>query len=388
MARTASGSRKPCGPGGERDVIPLHKVRPPAGAEDRLGEVLRSGYIADGQQVREFEAALGAWLGNPNVVTVGDYSAGIALVLGMYGVGPGDAVVATPDACLGTNMPILSRFARPAWCDVDPASGNLDPADVARAAADGNAKALVFAHWGGDVADLDALQAVAREQGLALVEDASEALGARHRGQRVGADGSDVAVFSFGPVRHLTTGEGAALVFRDPEDAERARWLKRYGIHQPTFRDELGEINAASDIPEPGPNSYMNNLAATLGLAGLEGLDDVLAAHQANGRALDAGLESVDGITRMRRSADDDSAYWVYTLRAERRDDLLRALRDRGVASSRLHLRNDVYSAFGTGQVELAGVQRFSAERLCIPSGWWVGEAERAQILEAVRAGW
>lgn len=367
--------------------IPLHKVRMPAGAAEQLAPVLASGYVADGAQVREFEAALGEWTGNPRIVTAGDYSSAIALALAAFGVGPGDEVLATPDACLGTNMPLLWRFARPVWCDVDPATGNIDPADV-EARITPRSKAIVFAHWGGDVADVDGLLAVARRHGLRVIEDASEALGAEHGGRRVGALGTDACVLSFGPVRHLSTGEGAALALADPADAEKLRWAKRYGIHQPSFRDALGEIDPASDIPEPGLNSYLNNIAATIGLAGMAELDAVVDRHAANGRALDAALAGVPGITRMRRAEQDRSGFWVYTLRAERRDDLLRALRSRGVRSSRLHLRNDAYAAFGTGYADLPGVATFSAERLCLPCGWWVGEEELDRIVEAVRAGW
>lgn len=367
--------------------IPLHRVHAPAGAEERLGEVLRSGYIADGALVREFEAAFGAWIGNPRVVTVGEYSSGIALALGLFGVGPGDEVLATPDACLGTNMPILSRFARPVWVDVDPETGNLDPADLARRVTP-RAKAVLLAHWGGDPADVAAVRAVAAEHGLRVVEDASEALGAQSGGRRVGATGTDVTVFSFGPVRHLTTGEGGALLWGDEEDAEQARWRKRYGIHQPSFRDADGEIDPRSDIPEPGPNSYLNNLGAAIGLAGLEGLDAIMERHVENGRFYDAALAGIDGISLMRRRPGDVSAAWVYTLRAERRDELMRALHGRGIAASRLHLRNDAYSAFGTGLADLPGVAAFSATRLCLPSGWWVGEEDRERVVAAVRAGW
>jgi dTDP-4-amino-4,6-dideoxygalactose transaminase len=368
-------------------AVALHRVHMPGGAEERLREVLHSGYVADGQVVREFEARLAEWIGNPHVVTVGEYSSGIAMALELGGVRPGDEVLATPDACLGSNMPLLNVHARPVWCDVDPATGNIDPADVARRVTP-RCKAIVFAHWGGDVADLDGIREVARRHGLLVVEDASEALGAEHDGRRIGATGTDVTVLSFGPVRHITTGEGAALLFADAEPAERARWRKRYGIHQPTFRDELGEIDPASDIAEPGPNSYMNNIAAAIGLAQLAELDAVVARHQANGRFYDEALRGVDGIALMRRRPGDTSAYWVYTLRAQRRDDLLRALRDRGIAASKLHLRNDTYSAFGDGLADLPGVREFSATRLCLPCGWWVGDEEREQVVAAVRAGW
>jgi dTDP-4-amino-4,6-dideoxygalactose transaminase len=368
-------------------AIPLHRVNAPPGAEERLTEVLSSGYVADGATVREFEAALGAWIGNPRVVTVGEYSGGIALALQLFGVGPGDAVLATPDACLGTNMPILWRFARPVWVDVDPATGNLDATDLARRVRPG-CKAVVLAHWGGDPADVAAVSAVAREHGLRVVEDASEALGAEVAGRRVGATGTDVTVLSFGPVRHLTTGEGAALLWADGEEAERARRLKRYGIDQPSFRDGDGEIDPRSDIPVPGPNSYLNNLGAALGLAGLERLDAILALHRDNARFYDGALAGIDGIALMRRRPGDATASWVYTLRAERRDELLRALHAGGVRASRLHLRNDAYSAFGTGLADLPGVAEFSASRLCLPSGWWVGEEERERVVAVIRAGW
>lgn len=366
--------------------IPLHKVRAPREADALLLDVLHSGYIADGEQVREFERRLGAYLGNDRLVTPGGYSSALVLCLYIAGVRPADDVVACPDACLGTNMPILNLFARPVWADVDPKTGNVDPESVA-AAITPQTKAIVFAHWGGDVADLDALRRIADERGIALVEDASEAFGAEHRGQRLGSTGSDFTVFSFGPVRHITTGEGAAIAFADAEAAERARWLKRYGIHQPTFRDALGEIDPASDIPEPGLDSYLNNLAAAIGIAQLESADEVVARHRANGRFYDEALAGVPGIDLIQRRSDSVSGYWVYTLLAEERDALMAHLKDRGIGCSRLHLRNDLYSAFGDGPADLPGVREFSARRLCIPCGWWVGDEDRERIVREID-GW
>lgn len=368
-------------------AVALHHVSMPADAAAGIERVLHSGYIADGQVVREFEAALGRFLDAPHVVSLGDYSSAIAVALWQAGVRPGDDVLACPEACLGTNMPILTLGARPVWCDVDPACGSIDPEDAAGRMTP-RTRAVLFAHWGGDVAPAAALDALARRHGIWSVEDASEALGAELDGRRVGAGSADATVFSFGPVRHVTCGEGAALSLRDPEQARRAARLKRYGIDQATFRDALGEIDPASDIPEPGPNSYLNNIGAALGLRGLAGFEERLARHRANAEYYDAALRGVAGVQLVRRRPDARGAAWVYTLLADRRDDLLRMLKDAGVQASRLHLRNDCYSAFGTGVAELPGVAQFSARRLCLPCGWWVGDADRGRVVELIRAGW
>ena len=365
--------------------IPLHKVRAPREADQLLLDVLHSGYIADGKEVREFERRLGAYVGNNCLNTAGEYSSALVLCLYIAGVRPGDDVVACPDACLGTNMPILNLFARPVWADVDPTTGNIDPESVARSIT-ARTKAILFAHWGGDVADLEALRRIADEHGIALVEDASEAFGAEYRGRRIGGTGSDFTVFSFGPVRHITTGEGAAIACRDPETADRARWLKRYGIHQPTFRDAQGEIDPGSDIPEPGLDSYMTNLAAAIGLAQLESAEEVVTQHRANGRFYDDALADIGGVDLIRRRDDSVSGYWVYTLLADERDALMAHLKESGIGCSRLHLRNDLYSAFGSGPANLPGVREFSARRLCIPSGWWVGDADRERIAGQIDA--
>ncbi len=269
--------------------------------------------------------------------------------------------------------------------DLDPATGNIAP-DAIAAAITPRTKAIVYAHWGGNPADIDRINAIGRANGLLVVEDASEALGAEHAGRRVGGHGSDVTVFSFGPVRHLTTGEGAALAFADGERAARARWLKRYGIHQPSFRRPDGEIDAGSDIPEAGLNTYMNNIAAAIGLNGLDHLDAAVQRHQANGRWFDGVFGDEPAVGRLVHRPGDVPAWWVYTVRVTDRDGLRTALRAAGIASSSLHLRNDAYSAFGDGLAQLPGVDEFSARRLCLPSGWWVSDADREQIAELVLA--
>ncbi|HXG08249.1 MAG TPA: aminotransferase class V-fold PLP-dependent enzyme [Gemmataceae bacterium] len=370
-----------------RPMIPLYKVHMPAAAAGAVAEVLASGQLAAGEVVRRFETALGEYLSNLNLITCADEASALVLALYLAGVRPGDEVLASPMACLAVNMPVLNLFARVVWCDIDPRTGNLAASEIDRRATP-RTKAVLYAHWAGDVADIDAINAAARRRGLKVVEDAGEALGAEYGGRRVGATGSDYVVFSFYAIRHLTTGEGAAITFADPAECERARWLKRFGIHVPTFRDSMGEINPASDIPIAGFNTYLTNIAAAIGLSQMPHLEEVVRRHRENGLAYDRALQDVPGVGRLKRLPQARSAYWVYTLLADRPDDLLRALRDRGVYASRVHLRNDGYSCFGTGPVDYPGLEAFSSRYLCIPCGWWVGPEDREYIVDCIRRGW
>jgi dTDP-4-amino-4,6-dideoxygalactose transaminase len=364
-------------------MIPLYKphVIPQMGSI--VAEVLSSGQIAGGLKVDKFEDLLRDYLCNPWVTTTGDISSSLILCLFLTGVRPGDDVLMSPLVCLSTSCPVRNLFANIRWCDVDPLTGNIDPADIARKITP-RTKAIVVYHWAGNPADLDAIHAVARDHNLVVIEDAGEALGAEYHGKKIGATGSDYTVFSFYPNRHLTTIEGGAIACAREEDCEKARWLKRYGIHQPSFRDEDGGINPASDIPVAGWNTYMNHVAATIGVVQMEHLPRIVARHRGNGLFYDRALGDIPGLTVLRRPAEARSAYWVYTFLACERDLLLKRLRQNGIQASKVHIRNDIYTAFGSGPEDLPGVKEFSAHCLSVPCGWWVTDEERSRISDVI----
>lgn len=361
----------------------------PASAHAALAGTLASGYIAQGIQVELFEKQLAAYFGNQKLCAMSDVSGALTLALFMAGVRPGDEVIVSPLVCLATSMPVANLFAKPVWGDVDPATGMLDPAGISALVTE-RTRAILAYHWSGDVADLPALRGAANRHGLKLVEDASEAFGAEQDGRKLGNHGSDFCIYSFSAVRQITAGDGAALLCGSTGQYEQARWLRRYGIHQASFRLPDGEPNPASDIPVPGFNFGMNNIAATIGLEQLVHVDGLVARQRANGCYLDLALAGVAGISLLARRADSVSGYWTYSLRAERRDDLARKLRDNGIGCQRLHLRNDHYSCFDDRRRdgELPGVDRFDRENLSIPCGWWLTPEERESIVACIRGGW
>ncbi len=353
---------------------------------EALRPVLASGYLADGEQVRQFENLLRAYVGNPNVTAMSDISGAITLALFMADVRPGDEVIVSPMCCTATTMPIANLFARPVWCDVDPLTGMMD-ANQVPGLITLKTKAILLYHWSGDVADIDVINDVAHALGLKTVEDAADSFGAKYKGNRLGNNGTDFTAYSFHAVKHITTGEGAALFFASEEDADRAQWLKRYGIHQPSFRLPNGDLNPKSDIPVAGYNFYMNNIAATIGIEQFKHVETIVERYRENGRFYDEALKDIPGVRLLKRRSDSVSAYWTHTLLVEQRDDLIRKLREDGIASQRLHIRNDIYSCFNADRRELPGVDKFDSQAVSIPSGWWVTPKDREYIVDCIRKG-
>ena len=368
--------------------VPLLKVHMPEAVFAPLRDTLRSGWIASGTKVAEFERLLADILATPQLLAMSDCSGAITLALFLAGVRPNDEVIVSPMSCLSTTMPIANLFANPVWCDVDPLSGMLDPARIDEAVSPRTRAILVY-HWSGNPADLAALYASARSHSIKLVADASEAFGATYRGKPLGHGLADFTIYSFGAVRHLTTGEGAALVTSDPRDYETGKWLRRYGIDQPTMRLPDGDLNPAMDIAVAGFNFPMNDIAASIGIAQLPHAARIVARHRENGRFYDEQFAGIPGLTRLRRDPQAQSAFWTYSLRVEHRGELMRKLHENGIGCQRLHLRNDRYGCFsGARATVLSGVDVFDQENLSVPCGWWVSDEDRERIARCIRSGW
>jgi len=367
-------------------LIPLFRAPDSTAALPALQALLASGQLAGGATVAAFEIALGQFLGNPHVLAVSDRSAALTLALRAAGVRAGDDVLLSPLVCLATSMPVLNLGANPCWCDVDPATGMPTPSTLA-ARLTSRTRAIVLYHWGGDIGPITAVRAFADAHRLALIDDAAAAFGGEHRGRQLGNTGCDYTVLSFYAVNQLALGEGGALVCRRAADVDAIRWQRRYGIHVPSFRLADGDLNPASDIPQGGFNFGLTNLHAAIGVSQFDTLAQRLAMYRANGRFFDVALRDIPGLTLLTRADDSVSGYWVYGLRASRRATVLAALHAQGIGAQRLHLRNDLYSCFGSPQspVPLPGVQRFDQENLVIPCGWWVDEAARARIVACLR---
>ncbi|WP_374350797.1 DegT/DnrJ/EryC1/StrS family aminotransferase [Chitinimonas sp.] len=366
--------------------IPLFKVYTPPGAGTVLEQVLASGRLATGPQVAAFEGELAQWLGVQDVVAISDASAALTLALYQAGVRPGDEVITSPLACAASLMPIANLFARPVWADIDPASGMIDVAKL-NALYSSRTRAVLLYHWSGNVGNVAAIAASATQHGVALVQDASEAWGAQLAGRYLGSE-ADFTVYSFYATKHLSCGEGAALLARKPADLLAARRLRRFGIDYAGLRLPSGDLDPALDIPLAGFNMPMNELAAALGRQVLPHMDGLLAKYAEHAGYYQQMLANCPGVQLLVQQADSRSAWWTYSLRVERREALVAKLVAAGIGAQRLHIRGDCYRCFAPAVADLPGVTQFDGENLSIPCGWWLSGDDCERIVRCIQAGW
>lgn len=374
-------------------MIPLFKVAMSDTAPALVDQVLTSGYVGQGPKVVEFERALAERIGNANVVTVNSATSGLHLALHLVtgGVtGAGGEVLTTPMTCSATNWPILANGLRIRWVDVDPATLNMDLDDLARKITPAT-KAIVVVHWAGYPVDLARLAKVLDQAELTfgvrptVIEDCAHAWGATFQGRPLGNHGN-VAVFSFQAIKHLTCGDGGLMVLPDDELNRRARSLRWYGIDRESSGDQ--RLRIKNDITEFGFKFHMNDINASIGLANLTQVDDILRRHRDNAAHYDAELCDVPGLELTERRPDRESSCWIYTIKVDDRDGFIRKMEEAGVMVSQVHERNDRYSCVREYASVLPGLDSVSERMVSIPVGWWLSEQDRAHIVSTIRAGW
>lgn len=368
-------------------MIPLHKVFTPPGIGfermmDELSAVLASGWVGEGPKVAEFEAALRPIVGSDNVTALNSCTSALTMALRIAGVGQGHEVITTAMTCTATNLPILLAGAIPVWADVDPDTGNISPVSI-RLRITPRTKAIMVVHWGGELCAMDAIGAIAREFNLKVIEDAAHAFGSSYRGAPIGSH-SDFVCFSFQAIKHIHTGDGGLLVCRSMVDHARARSLKWFGIDRER-RTENALGYAEWNVVEPGYKFHMNDVAATIGLAQLPYLSEILEARSANATAYRAAFQDLTRVQSTHHIDGNQSADWLYTVIVDDQIGFIRHLKEHGIASSVVHMRNDQGAMFAPyRRDDLPGLDFFASHMVCIPVGQWVGDAEREKIINVV----
>lgn len=366
-------------------MIDLFRVYMPPGAADKVKEIMYSGYIAEGVNVKEFENKLRAYLHNENILTTNSCTSSIQIALRLANVQAGDEVLSTPQTCLASNAPIMTLGAKPVWVDVDPKHGMISPESLVNTIkAHPEAKAVIYVCWGGDLGPLQQIDAICKEHNIKLIVDAAQAFGLRYNsGQTFLGDGThgNIIGFSFQAIKTLTTGDGGAMAFRCKEDLNHAYKLKWFGLDRDGFRTPNGEIDWKADVPEIGFKMHMNNIAGCIGCAQMDdNIDARLFKYLVNDLMLTEALEGV-----LERSWRGPTAAWVSTFLCDDPVGLLEFLREKGIHSSQLHVNNDVYSGFHADPVDLPGVKEFMKRHICLPCGWWVSDENIKYMVECVK---
>ena len=365
-------------------MIPL--ARPDLGPLERelVLETLEGGRLALGPRLGEFEGALASRLGVERVSAVSSGTAALHLSVRAAGLERGDRVVTSPFSFVASANCMVYEGAEPVFCDIDPRTLNLDPA-AASAAIDDRTVGLLPVHIFGYPADMPAFEALASERGLWIVEDACEALGAKHAdGRPVGGRGN-LATFGFYPNKQVTTGEGGAVVCPSPELAERIDSERNQGR-----APDMGWL----DHDRLGFNYRLDDLSCALGVAQVERLDQLLADRARVAALYGEALASLEGLDLPCPDEGGDRRSWfVYVVQLPRgvdRDAAVVELRRRGVDSKpylpAIHLNAFYRERFGHREGEFPVCEDISARSLALPFFGSLSEGEVAQVAEALGA--
>ncbi|MCC9711769.1 DegT/DnrJ/EryC1/StrS family aminotransferase [Streptomyces sp. MNU76] len=323
--------------------IPLFRPVVPATAKERVAQVLDSPWIGLGPVTEEFEAAFAEKIGARHVVAVNSGTAALHLALRLMGIGPGDEVILPANTFVATGHAVLYEQAVPVFADIDPSTGNIDPEHI-RTLISPRTAAVIAVHYAGAVSSMDEIRALARQAGIAVLEDCAHACGARYRDRPLGELGTFQA-YSFQATKNLATGEGGALVVPTEHDAVRGRRIRRLGI---------GHRNDASTVPgnwdyavdEVGFKYNMSDIQAAIGLAQLDVLDEVNAARARLAAHYARRLASMPGVRTLNHPHTAGSSNFLMPVMADDRDGLMAALEEAGVGTGVHFRRIDSYPMY------------------------------------------
>ena len=362
--------------------IPLSSPYVDERDEELVLEVLRSGRLSLGPTIERFEERFAECVGAPYAAAVSSGTAGLHLLCRLAGLGEGDEAITSPYSFVASANCAIYEGAVPVFADVDERTMNLDPAAV-EAAITERTKAVVAVDIYGYPCELDPLRELCDRHGLALIQDACEALGAEYRGARVGSHGPS-AVFAFYPNKQITTGEGGIVTTHSEDEWRLLKSLRNQGR-----ADGGGWLDHA----RLGFNYRLDDVRAALGLGQLEKLDAILALRSAAAARYGELLADVD--VELLCDDDDDHvrSWFVYVVKLPReadRERVIAALAREGIATARylpsIHLQAYMRERYGFREGMCPVSEELSRRTLALPFHARIEADDQQRVADALAA--
>jgi dTDP-4-amino-4,6-dideoxygalactose transaminase len=307
----------------ECKMIPIAK---PLIGEDEINAVtavLKSGLIAQGKKVEEFEGAFAKFIGTKYALAVNSGTAALQIALLAHGIKEGDEVITSPFTFIASANSILFTGAKPVFADIEEETFNIAP-DKIEERITSRTKAIMPVHLYGQPCDMDSIMGIAQEHNLIIIEDACQAHGAEYEGKKTGSFGT--GCFSFYATKNMVTGEGGMITTHHNDVAEKARMIRNHGQRQRYLHEILGY------------NYRMTDIAAAIGLCQLEKLEKFNDKRTGNAEFLTEGLTGITGFVPPKVKPNVRHVFHQYTVRITQdfgmsRDELKQKLMDRGVGT-------------------------------------------------------
>ncbi len=368
-------------------VIPYGRHDIDAADVEAVEAVLKGDWLTTGPAVAEFEAAISAICGAP-AVAVSSGTAALHVAYAAAGIGPGDEVITPPLTFVATQATAALLGADIVFADVSSDTGCLD-VGAAAAAVTPRTRAITAVDYAGHPADMDALRALCDERGLLLIEDAAHSIGTVFRGRPVGTL-ADLTTLSFFPTKNVTTGEGGAVLARDPALLDRARRFARQGlVRDPSEFRITTEGPWHQEVHEFGLNYRLPDLLAALGTSQLRRLASFKARRGEIKSRYDEAFVTLPGVRVPFAEADVDPMWHLYPLRVpeDRRTEAFVSLRDAGIGVQVNYIPAYWHPAFDSSRYPRGlcpRAEEYYRREISLPMHTRLSDTEVDQVIDAV----
>lgn len=371
-------------------MSPIPVMTPWLGEQEAqaAADAVRSGWVAQGPRVAEFERAFADRLGGGEAVAVSSCTTALHLALVLLDIGPGDEVVVPSLSFIATANAVRYVGGTPVFADVEASTGNIT-ADTVAPVLTSRTRAVIVVHQGGVPADVAGVSRLCGPRGVAVVEDAACAAGSTMNGRWVGA-GAPLAAWSFHPRKLLTTGEGGMLTTTDPAWAARARRLREHGMNVSAAERHRSRQPVLESYGETGFNYRMTDIQAAVGLVQLAKLDAMVERRRILAERYQRLLAVVPGLVTVSDppgGMTNYQSFWVVPppTSAVGRNELLALLAERGISARRGIMASHLEPAYGGQRRDDLPVTEWLTEQsLILPLFHTMTEQQHDQVVGAL----
>ncbi len=368
-----------------QDGVPLFYPYVPKNASKYVSETLSGRWIGQGPKVELLEKMFREkFLGSLSALSVGSGTDALHLAYLMAGIKEGDEVLVPVFTCTATNIPLLYIGATPIFVDIDPSTMNVSIDDIKRKISS-KTKAIVCVDYGGVPCDYDALNELSSKNGIKIISDGAHSLGTKYKGE-YSATLADFTIFSFQAIKTMTTGDGGMVAIKDASLLSLGKRLRWFGIDREAKQGGIWE----NDIKEIGFKYQMNDIAASIGLAGLEEIDLVIQQRNLLFKMYEENIKT-SNVRIIGKSSTNDyfNSSWLITILVDgNRQGLMKKLRENNIESAQVHYRNDRYSIFGGRRSDLPSMDYVEDRYLVLPLHLKMNREHVVKISEIINTGW